>query len=62
MASENAWPVVQPLPRIIVQLGLSVMFVLGHALLWNDRRVAKAVTKVEKPVGLSTYNQTITRL
>ena len=60
MASEKTWPVVQPLPRIIVQLGLAVMFVLGHALLWNDRRVAKAVTEaakpeVEKAIGLPAY-------
>ena len=57
MASENTWPVVQPLPKFIVQLGLAVFFVLGHALLWNDRRVTKGggVADVDKPIGLPAY-------
>ncbi len=56
MASKNTWPVVQPLPKFIVQLGLGVFFVLGHVLLWNDRRVTKAgVADVDKPIGLPAY-------
>jgi len=55
MASHNAWPVVQPLPKIIVQLGLAVFFVLGHVLLWNDRRVGKAAAGVQKSLGVPAF-------
>ncbi len=61
MASDNAWPVVQPLPRFIVQLGLALSFVAGHLLLWNDRRVEKSAGKVavdqvdEKPLGVPVF-------
>lgn len=55
MASNNTCPVVQPLPRFIVQFGLAVSFVLGHVLLWSDRRVLRADVKVQKPMGLPAY-------
>ena len=55
MASNNAWPVVQPLPKILVQFGLIVFFVLGHLVLWNDRRVGKAADDVQKPLGVPAF-------
>ena len=55
MASHTAWPVVQPLPRFVVQLGLTVCFVLGHAVLWNDRRVGRASVDVEKSLGVPAF-------
>lgn len=55
MASHTAWPVVQPLPKIVVQLGLVLSFVLGNALLWNDRRVGRAATGAHKPMGVPVY-------
>lgn len=45
MASDRGWPVVQPLPKIIVQLVLAISLVSGHVLLWNERRATKAVKK-----------------
>ncbi len=55
MASHTAWPVVQPLPKFLVQLGLGVFFILGHVLLWNDRRVGKAADDVQKPLGVPAF-------
>ncbi len=55
MSNDKGWPVVQPLPKFIVQLGLVISFVLGHVLLFKDRRVARTGVKVEKPMGLPAY-------
>ncbi len=55
MASHTAWPVVQPLPKIVVQLGLVVLFVLGHVVLWNDRRVGRAAEGGHKTLGVPAF-------
>ncbi len=55
MASHTACPVVQPLPKIVVQLGVVLFFVLGHVLLWNDRRVGRAAVEAEKSLGVPAF-------
>ncbi len=44
--NASKWPVVRPLPRFVVKIALSVGFIVGHALLWSDRRGIRASAKV----------------
>ncbi len=46
--SKTNWPVVRPLPKFIVASVVVACSVVGYAILWNDRRQAKAPAKVQK--------------
>ncbi len=46
--STSVWPVVRPLPKFVVKFALFVGFIVGHAVIWNDRRVTRASTKVQE--------------
>jgi len=45
MAIHAATPVVKLMPRIVVMAVVYGMFVVGVALLWNDRRLTRVRDK-----------------
>ena len=55
MASKPGWPVVRTLPAFLVKIILFLVFVTGSIMLWNDRRMAKGASKIQKPVGMPIY-------
>ena len=50
----SGWPVVRPLPKIVLQVLLMGMYIAGQLLLWNDRRVLNSAEEA-KPVGVPAF-------
>ena len=51
----SGWPVVRPLPKIVLRVLLMGMYIAGQLVLWNDRRILKSAEEVEKPVGVPAF-------
>lgn len=52
--NNSVWPVVRPVPKVVIWAAMGAGFVAGHALLWNDRRQNRTASTVQKTSKISS--------
>jgi len=57
MPSQPGWPVVRPLPALLIKLILFFALTAGWVLLWNDKRVSKSHAKIKKTVVVPALHE-----